>query len=124
MFVKYNPNPVQAHVGDCVIRAIAKALGITWEQSYAMLAVNGFSMGDVFTSNIVWGATLRQNGFKRFFIPDTCPDCYTIKDFAKDNPKGIFVIGTGTHAVTVIDGDYYDAWDSGNEIPAYAWYKT
>lgn len=124
MWVKYNPNPVQAHVGDCVIRAIAKALNVDWEKAYVMLAVNGFSMGDVFTSNTVWGATLRQNGFKRFFIPDTCPECYTIKDFAKDNPKGIFVIGTGTHAVTVIDGNYYDAWDSGNEIPAYAWYKT
>jgi hypothetical protein len=25
-------------------------------------------------------------------------------------------VGTGTHVVAVIDGDYYDAWDSGNEV--------
>jgi hypothetical protein len=39
-----------------------------------------------------------------------------VKEFCYDNPKGSFLVGTGTHVVAVIDGDYYDAWDSGNEV--------
>ena len=53
----------------------------------------------------------------------TIPYCYTVKDFCKDHPQGVFVLGTGTHAVAVIDGDYYDAWDSGNKVPLFYWRK-
>ena len=38
-------------------------------------------------------------------------------------PKGTYVLGTGNHVVAVVNGDYYDMWDSGDEIPAYVWYK-
>ena len=41
------------------------------------------------------------------------------EDDPSDSSK--YLIGTGSHAVAVIDGDYYDSWDSGNEIPAYFW---
>ena len=124
MFVYYNPNPVgRTSVGDCAIRAVAKALDVDWEKAYAMIVVNGFRMGDVASSNAVWGSVLRMNGFKRENIPNMCPDCYTIKEFCTDHPKGVYVVGTGNHVVTVIDGDYYDTWDSGDEMPLYYWYK-
>ena len=41
--------------------------------------------------------------------------------FCEKYPTGVYVIGTGTHAVAVVDGDYYDSWDSGNEVPSYFW---
>lgn len=47
MWVKYNPNPVGRQVGDCSIRAVAKALDIDWETAYALLSTNGFLMGDI-----------------------------------------------------------------------------
>ena len=28
------------------------------------------------------------------------------------------------HVVAVIDGNYYDTWDSGDKIPIYYWYKA
>lgn len=123
MWVYYNPNPVTERAGDCAVRAIAKALGISWESAYLMITMNGFTMGDVMSSNIVWGSVLRQNGYRRYIIPNTCPDCYSIKDFCKEHPQGIYVLGTSNHVTTVIDGDYYDAWDAGNEIPLYYWTK-
>lgn len=122
-FVEWNPNPVGRHVGDCAVRAIAKALGIDWETAYVMIASNGFSMGDMPSSDSVWGATLRQHGFYRMSIPDTCPDCYSVTDFCNDNPKGTFVLGFGGHVATVVDGDLYDSWDSSNEIPQFVWYR-
>ena len=123
MWVEYQNNPVGRRVGDCAVRAVAKALNTGWESAYITLVINGIQMGDVMTANSVIGATLRQNGFKRFNIPNTCPDCYTIEDFAEDNPKGVFVVGTGSHVVFVKDGNYFDAWDSGKETASYAWYK-
>lgn len=124
MWVEYNPSPVGAKVGDCSVRAVAKALGVDWERAYALIAFNGFQMGDVMSSNNVWGSVLRQYGFKRHNISNRCPDCYTISDFCADHPYGLYVLGTGTHVVTAIDGNYYDSWDSGNEIPIYYWSKS
>lgn len=123
MWVEYNGNPTGRKVGDCAVRAVSVALGVDWETAYALIASAGFSMGDMPSSNSVWGAVLRQHGFYRFNLPDTCPDCYTFADFAHDNPHGVFVLGTGSHVATVIDGNLYDAWDSSNEIPAFVWYR-
>ena len=123
MWEKYNPNPVGRSVGDCAVRAVAKALDMTWEEAYALIAVNGFAMGDMPSSNSVWGAVLRQNGFYRAAIEDKCPDCYTAEDFTRDHPIGVFVLGFGNHVATVVDGVLYDSWDSSKEIPQYYWFK-
>ena len=123
MYIRFNPNPTGRNVGDCAVRAVANALGIDWETAYLNIARNGFMMGDMPSSDSVWGAVLRQNGFYRKTVPNSCPDCYTADDFCRDNPEGIFVLGFGGHVATVIDGDLYDSWNSSNEIPVYVWYK-
>ena len=105
------------------MRAVSIALGVDWETAFAMLAQNAFAMGDMPSSDSVWGATLRQHGFYRKSIPDTCPDCYSAKDFCADNPKGVFVLGFGGHVATVIDGNLLDSWNSENEIPQFYWYR-
>jgi hypothetical protein len=119
----YNPNPTGRSVGDCSIRAVSKALNVDWETAYVMICANGFAMGDMPSSDSVWGAVLRQNGFYRQSIPDNCPNCYTVEDFCRDNPHGTFVVGFGGHVATVKDGDLYDSWNSSNEIPVYVWYR-
>ena len=124
MFVEFNPNPTgRNNVDDCAVRAIAKALDIDWETAYAMLAANGYAMGDMMHANSVWGALLRRNGFYRQAIPNTCPDCYTAEDFCKDYPKGTYVLGFGNHVATIVDGTLYDSWNSSKEIPQYFWYR-
>ena len=123
MFEEYNPNPVNRRVGDCAVRAVAKALDHDWETAYTLLVANGFLMGDMPSSDSVWGATLRQHGFIRESVPNTCPDCYTAEDFASDHPDGVFVLGFGGHTATIVDGTLYDSWDSSNEIPQFYWYR-
>ena len=123
MWIKYNPNPVGRNVGDCTVRAVAKALNMGWEAAYIALVINGLQMADLPNSNAVSGATLRQHGFKRKAIESDCPDCYTVEDFCEDHPEGIFVLYCGGHVVTVESGSYYDAWDSGKEVPQYVWYR-
>ena len=109
-------------MGDCAVRAVAAALGVDWETAYDMIADAGYNMGDMPSSDSVWGAVLRQHGFYRASIPNTCPDCYTAGDFARDNPTGTFVLGFGGHVATVKDGRVWDSWDSTREIPQYYWF--
>ena len=123
MWTEYNPNPTGRRVGDCAVRAIAKALDVSWERAFVMLCFNGFQMGDMPNGNAVWGAVLRQNGFKAQTLPESCPMCYTAEDFCADHPKGVFVLGFGTHVATVIDGIIYDVFDSSQEVPTIYWYK-
>lgn len=122
MWIEFNINPFGLRVGDCVIRAISKALDKPWEETYIDLCVQGFMMGDLPSSNAVWSAYLKHKGFKRFTVRD-CPDCYTLEDFCQDHPQGVFVIGTGSHAVAVVDGQIFDAWDSRRETPVYYFEK-
>lgn len=123
-WVYFNPSPSGRNVGDCSVRAVAKALGVDWETAYAMTASAGFQMNDVPSSNAVWGAVLRQHGFVRSSIPPTCPDCYTAADFARDHPHGIYVLGFGNHTATVKDGRLFDTWDSSGLVPQYFWEKV
>lgn len=123
LYIYYNPNPTGRSVGDCAVRAVAKALNIDWETAYSAMAVNGYLMGDMPSSNSVWGALLRQHGFNRHNIENSCPDCYTAEDFARDHPKGVYVLGFGTHTATIKDGNLYDSWDSSKEIPQYYWFR-
>ena len=79
MYQQYNPNPKGKNVGDCTVRAIAKATGKDWGETYLRLAMQGYLMGDMPSANACWGAYLRKLGFVRKILPDTCPDCYTLR---------------------------------------------
>ena len=122
-FCFYNPNPANRFVGDCTVRAICKLTEQDWDTVYVGTAFQGFMAKDMPSGNATWGAYLRRQGYIRQIIPNSCPDCYTVKDFCRDNPRGRFLLALDQHVVAVVDGDYYDTWDSGNEIPIYYWMK-
>lgn len=124
MFIQFNKNPKNKRVGDCVIRAISTVLDKPWEVTYTEICDEGFLMKDMPSSNAVWGEYLRKHGFYRNVIPNTCPACYTVRDFCMDHRRSRYVLATGTHVIAVINGDYYDTWDSGSEIPIYFWKKN
>lgn len=118
----YNPNPHGNIVGDCVIRATAKVLGTDWDTAYAVVSLQGFKDKDMPSSNGVWARCLDAHGFH----PEIAmcqylkPPC-TVRTFADSHPTGRFLLFVGGHVVTVIDGDYYDTWDSGNLVPFFYW---
>ena len=123
MFIFYNPNPDYILVGDCVIRAICKLTGQDWDSAYIGVAMQGLMMHNMPSANRVWGGYLNRLGFKRYHLPDTCPDCYTVKDFCSDYPAGKYILAIGDHVVAIENGDYYDTWDSGDEVPLFYWRK-
>lgn len=120
-FIKYNANPVHKRVGDCTVRAISKALNQEWEKTYTDIALMGFMLCDMPSANHVWGSYLRHKGFSCSVIPNNSFDSYTVSDFAEDNPQGTYILAISGHVVCVIDGDWYDTWNSAEEIPLYYW---
>ncbi len=123
MWQSYNSNPQNNRADDCTVRAISKALDQNWEETFVGLCVKGFEMGDMPSANHVWNAYLRDKGFTRKAVPDSCPDCYTVSQFCKDYPKGRFILALGEHVVTVINGVLYDSWDSSDEPIFYIWQR-
>lgn len=121
MWIRCNPNPLGRQTSDCVVRAIAIATNRSWRGVYRDLCEVGERECEMPSANHVWGRYLTEQGFQQFLLPESCPKCITVQAFSERYPAGTYIIGTGTHAVAVIDGDWYDSWDSGNEVPSYFW---
>jgi hypothetical protein len=121
MWIRCNPNPLGKQTSDCVVRAIAIATEQSWRRTYRELCELGEIEAEMPNSNSLWGLYLKQKGAEQFLLPESCPQCMTVRAFCERFPEGVYVIGTGTHAVACIDGDYMDSFDSGSETPAYFW---
>ena len=119
MWVRFNNNPLGLSVGDCTVRAISAATGMDWTTAHKALCDLSNDMADMPSADRVWWKLLEQFGFVRRRLPNRCPDCYTVQDFCEDHPKGVYILGPYEHAVAVINGNYWDSWDSGRTIPTY-----
>lgn len=121
MYIYYNANPKRKSRGDCVIRALSTVLGLTWEEVVIDLCMMQMRLYDMQNSDLIWGEYLALNGFVKGFLPYPCPNCVTVKEFCELFPVGVFVVSTVNHAIAVIDGDYYDTDDTGDEVLLYYW---
>ena len=121
MWRRVNPNPKGKIEPDCVVRAICLATGQTWYEVYDDLCAVGREECSMPSVNSVWGKYLYDLGFEPFLMPDSCPKCITAKTFCRMYPHGTFIIGTGNHAICIINGDHWDAWNSINETVSYFW---
>ncbi len=117
----YNANPDDNSTGDCTVRAICTALGQEYDHTFVGLCVKALEQHRMPEDNAVWGAYLRDKGWRRTLSPDDGSGTYTVRDFCRDHPQGRYIMAISGHVVAVIDGDYYDTWDSGSEIPVYYW---
>ena len=115
----FNPNPLGKFVGDCTIRAICAVTELDWYEIHRQQSDLSRIMADMPSSDDVWWELLRLHGFRKVKLLDSCPNCYTVADFSYDHPSGLFVLGPKEHAIAVIDGDWYDTWDSGATVPLY-----
>ena len=121
-WIKYNANPSQNNTDDCAVRAVAVALDVDWDTAFDLIAENAKYMHQMMHRNVAWWSVLRQHGFRRAIIPNTCPDCYSVDDFCRDHPYGVFLLGFYDHVAIIVDGRVIDSFDSRDLIPIYYWY--
>ena len=118
-YIYYNPNPLGKSSLDCTVRAISAVTNQSWDDAFTELCLAAFVVKNMPSTNDALDLCLRSWGFERHF----CEGCRSIAQFAYNHPDGTYILMTGTHVVAVIDGDYYDALDTGNEVPVYYWRK-
>ena len=123
MWIKANPNPCRTETEDCVVRAISIATDQPWKKVHWDLCVLSHELCTMPSVNWLWDEYLKRHGFTQFLLPDSCPECVTVRKFCRMYPHGTYIIGTGHHAIAVIDGNWLDAWDSGDEQPTYFYRK-
>ena len=117
MWIYTNPNPCRQEEPDCVVRAISIATGRSWDEVHWDLCVMSHEHCTMPSVNWLWELYLTEHGYEKFLLPESCPQCVTVREFARLHPEGTYLLGTGTHAVTVKDGNWMDSWDSGDETP-------
>ena len=117
MWIYTNPNPCRQEDPDCGVRAISIATGRSWDEVHWDLCVMSHEHCTMPSVNWLWELYLTEHGYEKFLLPESCPQCVTVREFARLHPEGTYLLGTGTHAVTVKDGNWMDSWDSGDETP-------
>lgn len=123
MFIFRNENKRNKLVGDCVIRAISTLLSQDWDTTFFGLVMQGYISADMPSSDSVWNDYLLHKGYTKKLIFSKCPDCLTVREFSEIYKNGRFLLFVGGHVVTVIDGNYYDTWDSGDRVVIYFFEK-
>lgn len=114
-WIKYNPNPKHRNTGDCTIRAYTKAFGISWDEAYEIASRYGKDYGALPNDAKVVDKILTEEfgcTIKRF---PKSGDRNTVEEFAATHPKGTFIAKVHGHVVAVVDGKYYDSWNSGSK---------
>ncbi len=120
-FVEFNPNPKGKVAEDCTVRAIACLANKSWDDAYMLVCVGGLIEKTMPDQKVAISTLMELLGYTNHQLPNVCPKCYTIKDFCRDFPRGNYMVATGSHVVAVINGNYYDAFDSGNEVLLNYW---
>ena len=87
-FIRYNENPHKNDTIDCAIRAISTFLDMDWDDVYVDLCVEGFIQKDMPNKNYIWDKYLTRQGFKQYLVPNECPNCITVDDFASTHAEG------------------------------------
>lgn len=122
----YQPNKkdIKDEYGDCVIRALTKALGMEWLEVFDDIQPISRELQVPFNCKPCYERYLAEKGYiwksdkvakgKKKLTPQT---------FYKEHPTGTYILRQAHHLVTVVDGYFYDTWDSGDRSVYGYWVK-
>lgn len=121
-FVYHNENPRKISASDCVIRAIAKATGKTWEETYHGLCLVGLSIKDIPNATRTYKRYLKQEGYEmKKQIKNEKGNKITAIQFIELFGQGTYILNLRGHVTTVIDGKIYDTWNCGRQYVGNYW---
>lgn len=115
MYKYYNANVRGNNVNDCVVRAISKAEGKTWDKTYEELSDiaqhEGILLDDVnFVENYL------DKRYKR-----ACHYSKTVGEFAREHRRGTYLVTMQGHITCIKDGIIYDTFDCSPRRMFCAW---
>lgn len=127
-YAYYQPNDkdLKDQYGDCTIRALSKALGVSWAEAFDLMMplcreaqlTNLFNAPSYMRKDFFKPLGLEWHGLSS----KAGTNRPTVEEFAKDHPDGTYICSVAHHVVAVVDGKYYDTWDSGYKS-LYGYYE-
>lgn len=124
----YQPNgkDLKDKTGDCQVRALSKALNISWLEAFDLTIpiCRRLQTYTIFDGNHEKTVEAMQDlGFAYTGVSSKKGSKRpTVKEFAKSHPTGRYIVKVAHHVVAVVDGVYYDTWDSGYKS-LYGYYE-
>lgn len=111
----YNANALGKFHNDCTVRAISLAEGKTWDETYKELSIiaqrNGIILDDVNFIEPLLDSRYDRVDFNEKYVGE----------FAREHPKGVYLITMNGHITCCIDGVIYDTFDCRDRIMWSAW---
>lgn len=123
----YQPNKkdLKDDYGDCSIRALCKALNVTWLEAFdksidfmreKQCVISGMPLS-------LEKEFFKEFGFEYIGISNRKGSKRpTVNEFAVKHSKGVYILNVAHHYVTVVDGYYFDTWDCGSKS-LYGYFK-
>lgn len=124
----YQPNDkdLKDKTGDCQVRALSKALNISWLEAFDLTIpiCRRLQTYTIFDGNhektveamqdlgFVYTGISNKKGTKR----------PTVKSFAASHKNGTYILKVSHHVVACVNGEYFDTWDSGHKS-LYGYYE-
>ena len=121
-----NDKDLKDIVGDCQIRAFCKVLDISWLEAFDLTIpicreLQTYTIFDCDLNKTK--EAMKRLGFAYTGISNKKGSKRpTVEQFAKEHPKGRYIVSVAHHSVAVVDGYYYDTWDSGKKS-LYGYYE-
>ena len=122
----YQPNAkdLKDTYGDCVIRALTKAVGKEWLEVFEGLVPYARELQCMPNGKPCYERYLTEQGFVYYGISNSKGTKRpTVQSFAKDHKEGVYVLRVAHHLVAVSEGYFWDTWDSGNKSLYGYWVK-
>lgn len=124
----YQPNDkdLKDEYGDCTIRAISKIYDCDWLDAFSIQLEYclEYQIANIFSAPLrVVKEIMIKMGFEYYSCPaQKGKPRMTVNNFAKMHKQGRYILNLANHIVAVVDGYYYDTWDSGYKC-VYGYYK-
>ena len=119
-FEYFQPNTHKCD--DCVIRAVAKALDVSWPEAMTHLYNMSRVTNEAPTAAKTVSDTLKVRGFAWVgFKTKGGGKLPTVAEFAEAHKTGRYVLRLAKHVVCAVGGRYYDIWDCGDK-PVYGYW--
>lgn len=111
-FTYYNANPHNRITTDCVIRALATALEIPYNQVVMDMAELQCKTGFDPSTPSTYTKYLDQHGWTKQPQPKHLDGTkFTVREFVDAHPTGTYLINMAGHVSTLKDGKILDIWD-------------
>lgn len=122
-FQYYNLNPQGHHTGDCVVRAIGAAEGMSWEEVIRDLYNYTLKYKYFINSTELYEIYLKDKGWTKHKSPHKRGGkAYCLNEWI-DKTKGRAAIVTidDDHLTYVVENKFYDIWDCSEHTVGEYW---